>query len=187
MKHANSLDIAADHVLIERPRQTSRGWWKWALVLSLVGLFVYRSTRPVVRLSADPPPSFYDHNRNWDRQKVQHERLVARAYWNVAVQQIQTHYSPVRPLPAEPPPQFKISAAAATLESGMVTARNRYWYRLRDVWDERDAWVVSYGWDTEWAETTLNSLPHYLPRSVTAAVQALVDIFKGIAKRIAVP
>lgn len=186
MKHANSLDTAADQLLLEQPRPKPSGWWKWALVLILAGLFVYRSTRPVVRLSADPPPSFYDHNRNWGHQQTQHER-VARAYWNVAIQQIQNRYSPAWPLPADPPPQFRISAEATTLESGMMTARNYYWERLRNVWNERDAWVVSYGWNTSWAESALNSLPQYLPKSVTAVFQSLVDIFNNIAKKIAVP
>lgn len=187
MKHANSLDIAADYLLIERPKPKPSGWWRWALVLILAGLFVYRSTRPVVRLSADPPPSFFDHNRNWDRQRIQHERLVARAYWDVAVQRIQTRYSPASRLPAEPPPEFRISAKAATLESGMMTARNHYWDRLRNVWNERDAWAVSYGWNTRWAENVLNSLPRYLPKSVTAVFRGLVNIFNDIAKKIAVP
>lgn len=69
----------------------------------------------------------------------------------------------------------------------MMTARNYYWERLRNVWNERDAWVVSYGWNTSWAESALNSLPQYLPKSVTAVFQSLVDIFNNIAKKIAVP
>lgn len=69
----------------------------------------------------------------------------------------------------------------------MVTARNRYWYKLREVWSQRDAWVVSYGWNTDWVESTLNSLPQYLPRGVKAAFQSLVDLFHNIAQKIAVP
>jgi hypothetical protein len=187
MKHANSLDTVADHLLTEKPEPKRSGWWKWALVLVLVGLFVYRSTRPVVRLSAEPPPSFYDHNRNWDRQQMQRERRLARAYWNVAVLRIQTRFSPYRPLPAEPPPQFQISDAANTLESGMIAARDHYWYRLRDVWNERDAWVVSYGWNTGWIESVLKSLPQYLPKSVTAVFQMLIDVFNDIAQKISPP
>ncbi|HEX5411969.1 MAG TPA: hypothetical protein VFZ27_08915 [Terriglobia bacterium] len=186
MKYANSLDTAADRLLSERQKPKPSGWWKWVLVLLLAGLFVYRSTRPVMRLSAEPPPSFYDHNRKWDRREAQHERLLARAYWNVAIQRIQSRYSPMSPLPAEPPPQFEISEAAATLESGMITARVHYWERLREVWSNGDAWVVSYGWNTGWAESTLNSIPQYLPKSVTAVFQSLGDIFNDIANKIAV-
>ena len=187
MKHANSLDTGADHLLTEEPERRHFGWWKWLFVLVLIGLFVYRSTRPVMRLSAEPPPSFYAHNRGWDQQQIQKERLLARAYWNVAVVRIQTYYSPYRPLPAQPPPQFQISDAADTVESGVIAARNRYWYKLRDVWNERDTWVVSYGWNTGWVENALKSLPQYLPKSVTAVFRTLVDLFNDIAKRISPP
>jgi hypothetical protein len=187
MKHANSLDIAADHLLTERTERRHLGWWKWLFVLVLVGLFVYRSTRPVVRLSAEPPASFFDHNRGWDREQAQKERLLARAYWNVAVLRIQAHYSPYRPLPAQPPPQFQISGAADTVESGVFASRNHYWSRLRDVWHESDAWVVSYGWNTDWVESGLKSLPQYLPKPVTAVFQSLVDLFNDIAQRISPP
>jgi hypothetical protein len=187
MKHANSLDTVADPLLTEQPEQNRLWRWKWLFILVLIGLFVYRSTRPVMRLAAEPPPSFYDHNRGWNRQQMQKRRLLARAYWKVAVLRIQAHYSPYRPLPAEPPPQFQIPDAAETSESGVISARNHYWYRLRDVWQERDAWVVSYGWNTGWVESTLNSLPQYLPKPVTAVFQGLVDLFNDIAQRISPP
>lgn len=186
MKHANSLDTAADRLLTERPKPKPSGWWKWFLVLSLAGFFVYRSTRPVVRLSAEPPPSFYDHDRNWNQEQMRRARLLAHAYWDVAVRQIQTRYSPTSPLPAEPPPQFQISEAAMTLESGMMTARNHYWDRLREVWSDGDAWVVSYRWNTSWAESALNSLPEYMPKWVTDVFQSLVNRFYDIANKIGV-
>jgi hypothetical protein len=58
---------------------------------------------------------------------------------------------------------------------------------LRDVWNERDAWVVSYGWNTDWAEAELNSLPRYLPKAATAVFDTLIDIINDIAKKIPVP
>jgi hypothetical protein len=118
---------------------------------------------------------------------MRQERRLALAYWNVAVQRIQAHYSPYRPLPTEPPPQFQISDAAETLEAGVNAARVHYWYRLRDVWNERDAWVLSYGWNTGWVESALNSFPQYLPKSVTAVFQMLIDLFNDIAQKISPP
>jgi len=184
MKHANSLDTAADHLFHERPVRKRSGWWKWALALVLAALFAYRSMRPVMRLSAEPPPAFYEYNRTWDRQKRQQERRLALAYWSVAVRRIQKHYSPERPLPADPPPQFRIADAASRLETDMMAGRVHYWYRLRKVWNQSDAWVVSYGWHTDWLERGLNSLPRYLPRSVTGVVQSFVDFFNDIAQTI---
>lgn len=185
MKHANSLDIPENHPFGERPARKHSGWWKWALALILGFLFVYRSTRPVMRLSAEPPPAFYAYNHTWDHQEKQRERRLALAYWNVAVRRIQGHYSPGRPLPANPPPQFRVANAASTLEADVVAGRVHYWYRLRKVWNQRDAWVVSYGWHTDWVERGLNSLPRYLPRSVTGVVQSFVDFFNDIAQTIA--
>lgn len=141
----------------------------------------------MVRLSAEPPPSFYEYNRKWDRQELQRERRLARAYWNVAVLRIQQSYSQNRPLPANPPPQFKVSKVESANEPDVNVLRFHYWYRLRHVWGERDAWVVSYGWNTDWVERGLNAAPHYLPRSVTGAFQKIVDVFNDIAQEISLP
>lgn len=185
MKHANSLDIPENHPFGERPQRKRSGQWKWALALILAGLFIYRSTRPVMRLSAEPPPAFYDYNRTWDRQERRHERWLAQAYWKVAVRRVQKHYSPDRPLPAAPPPQFRIADASSIVETEVMAGRVHYWYRLRKVWNQHDAWVVSHGWNTDWVESTLNSFPRYLPRSVTGVVQSFIDFFNDIAQRIA--
>lgn len=187
MRHSNSLRTAEDHLLGEQPKPNRWGWWKWVVALTLVLLFVYRSTRPVVRLSAEPPAAFYDYNRKWDRQELRRERQLARAYWNVAVLRIQRYYSPNRPLPANPPPQFKVSKAGIASGSDSLAQRAHYWYRLRHVWKERDAWVVSYGWNTDWVERSLNAAPRYLPKHVTDAFQRVVDLFNDIAQEISVP
>jgi len=184
MKHANSLDTAADHLFHERPVRKRSGSWKWALALILVMLFVYRSTRPVMRLSAEPPPTFYGYNRTPDRQQRHYERALALAYWNVAVRRIQRDYSPGKPLPADPPPEFQVADAASTLETNVMAVRVHYWYRLREVWNQRDAWVVSYGWNSDWLESSLNALPQYLPRSVTGVIQSLVDFVNDVAQEI---
>jgi hypothetical protein len=186
MKHANSLYTAADHLLSEPPKPPRSGWWKWALALILAVLFVYRSTRPEMKLSAEPPPAFFGYNRTRDLQQRDHERRMALAYWNVAVRRIQRDYSPGKPLPANPPPEFQVADAASTLETNVMAVRVHYWYRLREVWNQRDAWVVSYGWNSDWLARSLNSLPRYLPRSVTGVVQALVDFFNNVAQEISI-
>jgi hypothetical protein len=187
MRNSNSLYTAADHLLTEPPSPPRSGWWKWALGLILVLLFVYRSTRPVIRLSAEPPPSFYDHDRTSDQQELRRERQLARAYWNVAVRRIQTSYSRNRPLPADPPPQFQVSRSKNSPESNGITARAHYWYRLREVWNERGTWEVSYGWNTDWVANSLNAAPRYLPKSVTGAFQKIVNLFNDIGQEISAP
>jgi hypothetical protein len=184
MKHANSLDTAVDHLFQERPVRKRSGWWKWALVPFLAVLFVYRSTRPVMRLSAEPPPAFYGYNRTLDPQQRHHEQRLALAYWNVAIRRIQREYSPGKPLPADPPPEFQVADAASTLETDVMAGRVHYWYRLRAVWNQRGTWVVSYGWNSDWLERSLNALPQYLPRSVTGVVQSLVDFVNDVAREI---
>lgn len=154
------------------------------LALVLAGLFVYRSTRPVMRLSAEPPPAFYEYGRTRDRQERLRERRLALAYWTVAVRRIQRYYSPDKPLPSDPPPQFRISDAASPLRADSVAGRLHYWNRLRKVWEQGDTWVVSYGWNTAWVEKALNSLPRYLPRSVSGVIQSFVDFFSDVAQEI---
>jgi len=183
MKHSGSLYSVEDELFPEPSRKEGSGWWKWALAIILGTLFVYRSTRPVMRLSADPPPSFYDYNRAWDRQERQQEKRVAQAYWQVAVRQIQTYYSPNRPLPLDPPPQFQIAEAARSLEADMVASRVHYWYRLRDVWNQSETWNVSYGWNTDWVTSMLNALPQYVPNEVANFFQSIVDLCNNIAQR----
>jgi hypothetical protein len=187
MRHSNSLNTAEDGLLTEEPKPRRSGWWKWALGLILVSLFVYRSTRPVIRLSAEPPPSFYDHNRTLNRQESQRERQLARAYWNVAVRRIQTSYPRNRPLPTDPPPQFLVSKGTNPPESAGTTARAHYWYRLRGVWNDRDTWEVSYRWNTDWVKKSLNAAPRYVPRSVMGAFQKLVNLFNDIGQEISAP
>jgi len=140
-----------------------------------------------VRLSAEPPPSFLDYSRNWSPRERQEQRRLAEAYWHVAVRRIQGHYSPGSSLPVDPPPQFRVADAAQSLESDVAAARIRYWHRLRDVWNQQNAWVVSYGWNTDWVENTLNTLPQDLPRGIANVFQGLVDFFHAVAQTISAP
>jgi hypothetical protein len=187
MRHSNSLNTAEDELFTEEPKPRRSGWWKWALGLILVSLFVFRSTRPVIRLSAEPPPSFYDHNRTLNQQELRRERQMALAYWDVAVRRIQTSYSPNRPLPADPPPQFQVFKGKNSPGPDWTASRAHYWYRLREVWNKRDTWEVSYGWNTDWVEKSLNAAPRYLPKSVMGAFQKIADLFNDVAHEISAP
>lgn len=164
--------------LFYKPQKRKRpGWGMWAFVVILVLLFVYRSTRPVMRLRADPPPSFYDYNMNWNKEERQHERRLAQAYWQVAVNRIQTHYAVKRPLPPDPPPSFYISDAANSMGRDLIASRIHYWYRLREAWRQRDAWVESYRWNTDWVERSMDSIwqnaPHWMSNSIQSVIEWL--------------
>lgn len=187
MKHLNSLYSLEDELFAAPAKPKRPGWWKWAFAIFLCALFIYRSTRPVMRLAAEPPPSFYDFNRRWDHRERQNQRRVAQAYWHIAVQRIQARYSPQKPLPAVPPPQFRISDAARALESDVIGSRVHYWTRLRAVWNEQDAWDISYGWSTDWVASSLNSLAQSVPGSVAGAFQSLANLFADISQRISYP
>lgn len=187
MRHPNSLYTLEDELFPPDPKPKHSGWWVWAILLALCGFFVYRSTRPTIRLSADPPPSFFDYNQNWTPKERQEQSRLAEAYWRVAVRQIQGQYSPSSSLPADPPPQFRISDAAQSLESDMSAARILYWHRLRDAWNRHNSWVISYGWNTDWVDSTLNTLPQDLPRGVENIFQGLVDFFHDVAQTISSP
>lgn len=156
----------------------------WAFVAVAGLLFVYLSTRPVLRLRTDPPPSFYDASFKWNKEERQDQNSVAQAYWRVAVHQIQGRYSPESPLPADPPPQFRISQAAGDAGRDAIASRVHYWYRLREVWRQRDAWAVSYRWNTGWVENSLDSLEHNSPRWVSNSWQAIIDWVDTVEQRI---
>jgi hypothetical protein len=187
MKHSNSIYSLEGEFSAERKKRRKPGKWKWVILIVLGWLFVYRSTRPVMSLSAQPPPSFYDYNRSWSPQEAQHARELAREYWRVAVRRIQREYSPNRPLPQNPPVQFRIGDTASDLESDAMTARARYWYRLREVWSEPKVWVVSYGWSTAWVGNTLDSFSRYIPNWFSGLVQVLVELTHRIAQMISPP
>ncbi|MEJ2010244.1 MAG: hypothetical protein P8Z30_19165, partial [Acidobacteriota bacterium] len=96
MKQSESMYTFEDGVFHKTPKRKSSGWGMWTFVGILALLFVYRSTRPQMRLRPDPPASFYGHNANWTQEERQHQRSEAQAYWRVAVRRIQTDYAPKR-------------------------------------------------------------------------------------------
>lgn len=174
----------ADALYGEHPKPKAAGWWKWALAILLALLFVYRSARPVAQLHTDPPPSFYDYSKTWTpAERIYHHRL-ADAYWRIAVRRIQPYYSADRPLPSDPPPQFQISGASTSTMDDPAASRIHYWYRLREVWNQPDTWMVSYTWNTNWVERAVRSLPQDVPHSVRNSFQGIINFFNGITQSI---
>ncbi len=146
------------------------GLWKWILIIGCVLFFIYRSTLPLVRLQSEPPSEFIGRHAV-DRRQAEPEKVIAQAYWNVAVQSIQWKYSPKRSLPYDPPPNFRINEQSKELSDAVNVDRNVYWRRLRDVWQRPDAWRVSYGWNTDWVNRSLMVLQEYANDSLQQFVQ----------------
>lgn len=143
-----------DDRLTPKPRGNS-AWWKWCLVVTFAFCFVYRSTEPLARLKADPPRQFLRRPSSRNGELGRDQMRLACAYWEVAVRFVQLNYSVNKPLPAAPPPEFRVGEKAVEQpeENG---SRILYWQRLREVWGNPSAWVVSEGWNTQWVGDTLN-------------------------------
>lgn len=187
MKHLNTLSSTVDELFREPGKRKSSGLWIWASAIILGSLFVYRSTRPVMRLRSDPPTSFYDHGRARSHLEREQAHRLANAYWQVAVRRVQPSFSPHRPLPAIPPPQFQIIEQKTKGDLGPAARREYYWNRLRKVWNQREAWRVSHGWSTGWIESAVNSIPRYTPQWFSDIIEDFIIFFNGIAQRISVP
>lgn len=76
-----------------------------------VVLFVYASTRPIMRLRADMPSRFRDASKTAGVAQRLAEQRLAEAYWNCALTFIQWKYSYGSPLPDDPPDEFRIKVA----------------------------------------------------------------------------
>ncbi len=128
---------------------------KWRVGLWLLGiflgLFVYVSIRPVMRLRNDPPAEFLGLAANPNSGRLSAEEQLARAYWDCAVQYVQWQYAFGTPLPDSPPPEFSIDENGSQAGTGGATAaRIRYWQQLRNAWVVPQTWEKSYEWNTSW-------------------------------------
>lgn len=157
MKHWTSHSLELKDELFPEPTSRKPGIWKWVIVVLVAFFFVIRSTRPVMRLRQDPPSEFL----NGVSHRLQHqqaERQLAEAYWQVAVQTIQSTYPSTKPLPALPPPEFKIGREGVELSSGSEQSRTIYWQQLRRVWDLPEVWVKSFEWNMDWLGSDFASI-----------------------------
>ena len=123
------------------------------LLLVPVGVVVYLSTRPVMRLRAEPPAGFVDSNPKWNAKRAASEDQVGRAYWDAAVQNVQPIYHYGTSLPTTPPVSFEVdpeTLAASGIKVDATAERAHYWQKLRELWDQPATWEQSFGWNTEW-------------------------------------
>ena len=123
------------------------------LAVSVPVLAVYLWPAPVMQLPAQPPVEFIDDSANWGPARRVREQEVARAYWQVAVADLQGKYPFGSELPTEPPSDFdagKKYLASAGAKPASET-RDHYWQKLRKIWVQRDSWEENSEWDAQWA------------------------------------
>ena len=138
--------LPGDAVIVHR--QVDR----FLLVLIPVGIFVYLSTRPLMRLQEDPPSEFIRSEPGWNASRRAVEEQLARAYWKCAVDVLQWQHSFGKNLSGDPPSEFRIDPSNFPdfYPGGPAAARARYWRRLQMVWILPHAWRKSYEWSTAW-------------------------------------
>lgn len=120
------------------------------IVIVPVGLFIYMSTRPHVRLRADMPPEFVDIQTSASRKQRAAEESLAREYWSLALTDIQWKYTYGSPLPDSPPEQFRVRVQTAQGSDPSGSSQARYWRQLQKVWLQPSSWVTSRDWSTDW-------------------------------------
>jgi hypothetical protein len=132
------------------------------VVLSLVIVVAFLSSRPVMRLRATAPPEFSDIHPEWSADRRNVEERLAGAYWQCAVQVLQWKYSYGSALPEAPPSEFQIDTASL-IEPIQIPAdhRMRYWRRLQRVWASPQAWRESYEWNLDWATNLVSFLKRF--------------------------
>lgn len=140
--------MAPDKVVQYQPKRRY-GWW---LLVIVVGVFVFLSIRPVMRLREKPPAAFLAMPEKWSAERRAAEAPAALAYWECTRQVIQPKYAYGTPLPAAPPPEFNIQKADLPRESSgkSTEMRNHYWAKLREVWALPQTWDKTYEWSTYW-------------------------------------
>jgi hypothetical protein len=114
----------------------------------LLLLAIYVASSPVIRLRATPPLAFFDESPSWTAKQRARENQLARAYWDLAVRDIEEQYGFGTTLPLDPPDNFKVEEKGRFGDVSKVdpAARNRYWERLREVWPLPDSWERMPGW-----------------------------------------
>lgn len=135
-------------------------------VVLLIAFVIYFSSSPVVHLRVQPPTGFLDNNPSWSAQRRAREDQLARAYWAIAVQDVETKYSFGTALPADPPDSFKVEekGPSGTIPRVDSEARTRYWAKLREVWPRSDSW-----------EQTSNGVWDYVRNETGRALRAMRD------------
>src|SRR5438874_11506794 len=132
------------------------------IVLVIVVLICYR---PTYHLRAEMPDAFFSQGGNG--QASSREQKIAWAYWESAQMDVQWKYPHGRPLPVDPPPEFRIDALALGPAASDPVVRLFYWHRLRDAWYSPEIWKTDYEWNFGWTSDPLGSAGQWLKEVIS--------------------
>jgi hypothetical protein len=155
-----------------RMRRSRRKHLGWALLLLLVGVIGFLSHRPVMRLKAELPPGFAEVRKEWNAERRAAEERTARAYWQLALNVVQTQHAYGTKLPENPFPEFKLDERdipEGSPEASPAT-RAKYWKRLREAWPLPQAWQQHHEWTLAW-------FPEMMTRFAMAGSQFVNNIW----------
>ena len=137
----------------------------WLLIPVLaIGLFTYASYQPRFRLRSDMPAEFVDAAPAGSPQRQSTEGIVAQAYWKSLVHDIQWKYGYGYRLPSDPPADFSLASAGASVVPEDQATRVRYWRKAQHVWYLPNAWQKGYEWDFHWTSDMAQSAGDWLHR-----------------------
>jgi hypothetical protein len=121
-----------------------------------VGVLLIFCYRPTYHLRSEMPVAFFSPSRS-SAQKSSLEQKIAWGYWESAQMDIQWKYPHGHPLPADPPPEFHVSAQALAPVASDPATRQFYWRRLQEVWYLPESWTREYEWNFGWSSDPLTS------------------------------
>jgi hypothetical protein len=143
---------------------------RFLIMVVPVALFLYASTRPIVRLRTEMPLSFVDTAASATAKQRAAEERLARKYWSVAISVIQWRYTYGSPLPDTPPQEFRVYGESPSVSAPLSDSRLRYWHRLQQAWPSPEVWQKSREWSTQWLTDPVVRAGEWLDRTVKDAV-----------------
>lgn len=117
-----------------------------ALVILVLGAAAYAAFQPRFHLRPNMPVEFFDASAPRAHGKA-NEQKMAQAYWDCAVKEIQWKYGYGYRLPESPPPEFTVTRQEVGPAADDQQVRERYWQKVRMVWNLPSAWKTDYGLD----------------------------------------
>jgi len=118
-----------------------------AMAAALTAVFVRLAPKSAVttmQLRTNPPAGFVLQNPGWGPQERARQLQISQAYWMLAVNDLQHKYAFNNPLPATPPPEFRVDQNGLKDNAAL---RMQYWNKLQKLWKS----------PTDWRQVTVNN------------------------------
>ena len=118
------------------------------------------SYQPKYHLKTEMPAAFFPAGSASIKGSL--DQKIAWAYWEDAQMNIQWKYAHGRPLPADPPAEFQVSAKALGPGASDPAIRLLYWRRLQDIWSLPETWNKEYAFDWSWMSDPAASIGDWI-------------------------